>query len=202
MVGIKAVLFDWGGVLIEDPSPGISDFVRKELSLDVDARFQFPDAALEAFQKGIITEQEFWDETGVMLNQKIDSGELSLWRRAFESVYQEKPDVFKWIRALRDRAIKTSVLSNTEIPSVEMLRSMKYDCFDEIIFSCECRMVKPDPEIYKYALDQMSLSAEEVLFIDDKEINVNAARKVGLVAHCLRDLDSLFALASELGLPN
>lgn len=198
---IKTVLFDWGGVLIEDPAPGIIDFVKKELNLDVPIEVHFPDVALEAFQKGIITEREFWDEIGTAFNQTIDSGKSGLWRRAFESVYQEKSGVFGWIEMLRSKSIKTSVLSNTEKPLVEMLQSKGYDCFDDRFFSCECGLIKPDPVIFQFALKKMGRAAGEVLFIDDKEVNVKAAREVGLHAHCFRTLGPLLELAAKLDLP-
>jgi FMN phosphatase YigB (HAD superfamily) len=42
-------------------------------------------------------------------------------------------------------------------------------------------MAKPDPAIYKLALDRLGTRPEETLFIDDKQPNIDAARALGIV---------------------
>lgn len=198
----KAVLFDWGGVLIEDPSPGINRFIHHQLRIDPGKTFHVPELILERFQRGEISETEFWSEVEAQLGLQVDYSGKSLWRTAFESTYQEKTFVFEWIKELRAHGIITAVLSNTEAPAVEMLLSMQYDCFDRTFFSCECGLIKPDVAIYNHALEQLALRPSQVLFIDDKQENIKAAKKLGLNTHWMRNKDSLAETITALGLPD
>lgn len=54
------------------------------------------------------------------------------------------------------------------------------DFFDGVVVSSDVHIIKPDVEIYKYLLDEYGLKAEECLFIDDREENVNGAKKSGM----------------------
>ena len=197
---VKAVLFDWGGVLIDDPTPGITASVKARLGLPAAAEFQLSEDTMKAFQKGEITELRFWELVSDAFPGG-NTGEPGLWREAFESTYREKSQVFAWIERLRAASIRTGALSNTEAPSVEMLFAKGYTCFDHLLFSCECGLVKPEPEIFRYALDKVALKPGEVFFIDDKQLNVDAARGVGIHAHRFVSEAALFAAAAELGLP-
>ena len=49
-----------------------------------------------------------------------------------------------------------------------------------MVISCRIHMVKPDPEIYEYLLNEYGLIAGETVFIDDTDINLNAASKFGI----------------------
>lgn len=198
---IKAVLFDWGGVLIDDPTPGITAVVKTHLGLRQEVDFQFPNDPMKAFQKGEITELEFWEQVLRDFPSEVSPVAPGLWREAFESSYREKPSVFAWIERLRAASIRTGVLSNTEAPSVEMLLAKGYTCFDDMLFSCECGLVKPELKIFQYALGKLGLKPEEVFFIDDKQPNVDAARETGIHAHRFVNEAALFAGAAELGLP-
>ena len=67
--------------------------------------------------------------------------------------------------------------------------------FDGIIVSGDERLLKPDPAIYHLLLDRYGLKAEDCVFIDDSQPNVEAARGVGIHAiHCSEGID----LAAEL----
>lgn len=200
-LAVRVVLFDWGGVLVDDPSPGILEYVKTRLGPGANHGFEFPEEPMKAFQKGWISEKEFWKQVTVDLLPHPGEIQPGLWREAFESIYREKPEVFAWIGRLRAVSIGTSALSNTEAPSVEMLHDKNYDCFDETIFSCDCGWVKPEPEIYQLALGKVECQPGEILFIDDRQANAEAARAAGFKAHRFTSVSELFGVAAELGLP-
>jgi HAD superfamily hydrolase (TIGR01509 family) len=54
--------------------------------------------------------------------------------------------------------------------------------FDVLVWSYQVHMVKPDPSIYRYTLKKLGIRPEETLFLDDKPVNVEAARAVGMKA--------------------
>jgi len=52
--------------------------------------------------------------------------------------------------------------------------------FEVLIFSQEVHLVKPGKEIYQLAIKKTNIKPSEILFIDDKESNVNAAKELGI----------------------
>lgn len=71
---------------------------------------------------------------------------------------------------------------------------------DVIIYSCEVGLAKPDPRIYQLLCDRLAVSPGEVVFLDDRPENVNAARELGIHAllhestsQSIRSLDALLA---------
>lgn len=70
-----------------------------------------------------------------------------------------------------------------------------FDRFRDIVVSGDEKMVKPDPAIYRLALDRFGLKAEEAVFVDDNPDNVAGAAALGI--HAIRFTDEP-ALRSEL----
>ena len=61
------------------------------------------------------------------------------------------------------------------------------DYFDRLYFSCDLRMMKPDPAIFQYVLDAEGLDPAETLFIDDSPRNTEAAARLGIRTMCPRN---------------
>ncbi len=196
---IEAVVFDWGGVIIENPGEGILKFLKK----------QFPgvettgidETIFSDFQKGAFSEAELWKKLGAAESIDLEQYGGSLWRLAFESTYTEKKPIVELAKTLQQQGITTAMLSNTEEPSVVMLMDMKYTCFDHFYFSCSWGLVKPDPAIYYRCIEALDLPAEKMLFIDDKEENIVAAERAGMQGHVMRDYAGLDRRLDELNLP-
>ncbi|XP_046947876.1 bifunctional epoxide hydrolase 2 isoform X2 [Lynx rufus] len=62
--------------------------------------------------------------------------------------------------------------------------------FDFLVESCRIRMAKPDPRIYKFVLDTLNASPNEVVFLDDIGANLEPARDLGMVTILVRDTDT------------
>lgn len=77
---------------------------------------------------------------------------------------------------------KTAILSNLNREFAAYLRA---NCrwikrFDFQVFSAEIGRVKPEPEIFKHCLHLVDFFPEEALFVDDRDSNVDAARREGI----------------------
>lgn len=66
-------------------------------------------------------------------------------------------------------------------------RYFDLDFFDGVVVSSDLHIVKPDLRIYKYLLDKYKLNANECLFIDDRQDNVDGAIKSGMKAHVFKN---------------
>src|SRR3546814_1887701 len=72
--------------------------------------------------------------------------------------------------------------------------------FRDVLVSGEVRLTKPDPAIYRLALERFDLRAETALFVDDRQDNVDSATTLGMRAHLFRDAASLRAGLRAVGL--
>ena len=75
-----------------------------------------------------------------------------------------------------------------------------FDRFRAIVVSGDEKLVKPDPAIYRLALDRFGLRAEEAVFVDDSSANVDAAAALGIHAILFTDAPTLRRELTALGL--
>lgn len=176
---IESVIFDWGGVLIDDPAPGLVHYcagalgVSEEQYIEAYARFEAD------FRKGVISEDSFWAQLCGELNVPKPAV-ASLWGPAFAAVYQPKEDMFSLVSLLHNNGYKTALLSNTEIPAMQYFYQQQYDMFDVLVFSCWEGIKKPERKIYELALERLSSRPNQSVFIDDKPRCIKGAEEVGL----------------------
>ncbi len=176
---IKAIILDWGGVLIENPVPGFMAYCSKYFNVPEKVFIKTASRFYEDFAKGKITENTFWKKVCLCLNVAepfIDS----LLSEAFSSVYSEKDDVISFVSSLKDKGYRIALLSNTETPMVDFFRDKNYGFFDLTVFSCVEGVIKPDKKIYEHTLGKLRVKPHEAVFIDDKEENILAAKDLGM----------------------
>ena len=142
MSEIKAVIFDWGGVLIENPTEGILRYCREVLGIGTGCMLAAYRKLIPYFQEGRISEKEFWK--GVRRRTGAKGGmPASLWLEAFEHSYVEKKDVFSVAHALHGKGCRTGILSNTEKPARPIMERDSYRIFDPLVLSWEVGSAKP-----------------------------------------------------------
>lgn len=198
---IKAVVFDWGGVLIDNPVEEMIRFSARMLRVHPDTlRPPYLQHKL-ALQDGRISEAVFWSYVCGELGIEHPRSP-SLIDQSFRASYREKEDVFALASGLHRRGYKTALLSNTEASSVRFFREKQYPMFDETVFSCMEGVSKPDRKIYLTVLDRLGVRAETVAFIDDSPENVSGAAQTGMEAilfeNASRLRQDLLALSVEM----
>ena len=176
---IESVIFDWGGVLIDDPRPGLLRYCADAFGIALEQYTPVHDSCLDMFHKGLIDEETFWREMARKLDKPTPEAP-SLWSEAFRSAYVLKQEMFSLASSLHDKGYKTALLSNTELPAVEFLHELGYDMFDVLVFSCEEGMMKPDRRIYNLTLERLGSQAEQSIFVDDRPDYIQGAKNVGL----------------------
>lgn len=87
-----------------------------------------------------------------------------------------------WIKELKEKGYHVYVISNfahkAHVDCIEALDFLEE--LDGGILSYQVKLIKPDPEIYRLLCSKYDLKAEECVFIDDLQRNVEAARKEGM----------------------
>ena len=180
---IRAVIFDFGGVLCFPPTP--------QQWQEAAAFAGTTDALQEAFWKHRLEydaggdAREYWTKVAGMLGVGFDERTIQgmIEREiAFWSNFDRR--VFNWANQLRSEGIRTAMLSNLPRPLGERLRAIPgfYDHFDHLTLSYELGVNKPDAAIYRHAIEGLRIQPGEGLFLDDRDDNVEGARAVGLHA--------------------
>lgn len=176
---IRAVLFDWGGVLIENPVSGLRAYIAQALDRpeeDLHAVFQ---DYFQPFQKGLISEPDLWRDVSRRLNVPVPTRK-SLYREAVEQASRARPEVFHLAEILHQKGYKVGLLSNTEAPAMEYFLAQGHTCFDAMVFSCAEHCAKPEPDIYHIACRRLGVQPPDVVFIDDRPDYIQGAVAVGL----------------------
>ena len=188
---IEAVLFDYGGVFTASPFEAV-----EEVGREMGAR---PGQAMEIIFGPYDRDTDHpW--------HKLERGELSLeeTRQAILLLGKDhglETDIFHFlaamgsgtgireafvqlVRDLRAAGFKTGIVTNNVVEFREhWKRTMPMEeLFDSVVDSSEVGLRKPDPAIYRHALDDIGVPAERTLFLDDFEGNIEAARSTGMHA--------------------
>jgi epoxide hydrolase-like predicted phosphatase len=181
---IRAIVFDMGGVLVRNmvPEPRVRLAEKHNLTpmgLE-DLIFGNPAAALAT--RGEAKTLELWEHVRTTLN--LDSRDLPAFIQTFWSSDRLDEELVDFIRTLRPR-YKTGLLSNAWDDTRASLNA-RYphlmEIFDVSVFSAEVKLAKPDPRIYHWIMDQLGVTPEETIFVDDFIENVEAASALGMQA--------------------
>ncbi len=189
---LTGLIVDWGGVLTTGLEPSMQAWAEVE-GIDVSdftavmgKWFGPQEAAMSAInpvhllERGELQVTDFEQQLAHGLSQRIQR-EVSadgLIDRMM-SHFTHAHDMTALVRRARDANIKTALLSNSwgnTYPD-HLFDGM----FDAIVISGEVGMRKPDPQIFRYTLDQLNLAASDCVFVDDLRHNVDAAIGLGIV---------------------
>jgi len=184
-LALRAVIFDYGMVLTGQPSAEAHDAMLRITGLPNDQFEAIYWADRHAYDEGKLTGLQFWQN--IVRDAKLDLDaatidELNQWDARMWTT--QNPAMLAWQLQLKQHGIRTAILSNmgdTVLANIER----EFDWlprFDVLVWSYQHKMAKPEPAIYRLALERLGTQPEETLFIDDKQANIDAARALGIVS--------------------
>jgi putative hydrolase of the HAD superfamily len=184
-IKISAVLFDYGMVLSSVPEELHWRQLEQVLSVE-QAGFQ---AAYwkyrDAYDRGALSAHTYWETVARDLDKPIDAVVLSALIDADTNVWtQPNVEMMEWAAILNRAGIKTGILSNIG-DAMEIGVRGRFPALDDFThhtFSHRLGIAKPDAGIYRHAVEGLGVPAGEILFVDDREENILAARAAGMVA--------------------
>ena len=191
---IKAIIFDFGGVMEPNYDPKIHAALAKHLKVSLPAFRAANTSVYSQFEKGKISEYEYWKRVLKKLKVNDPKRLTGLWTKAYGNP-KGWASSYSLVKTLK-RNYQVALLSNVTRPiAVLNSRNKRYALFHQKILSCYVHARKPEQRIYAYGLRKLRCLARESIFIDNLAINVRGARKAGIDSIQFR---SLFQLKKEL----
>ncbi|WP_293911739.1 HAD family phosphatase [Deinococcus sp.] len=199
---IRAVLFDRDDTLsVTDPAvyQAAADWVAGRFGLDAGLVHrallrQWHEAfgnwwALRTLEDERVFWRRYGRELGGALGLSDVQGEAIVAQFPYQAFMKAAPGARELLRTLRSRGLKIGVLSNT-LPDIwpTLHATALGEYVDVALSSCALGIHKPDPAAFELAAQALGVGADAVLFLDDKQENVDAARQVGMTA-ALVDLE-------------
>ncbi len=177
------IIFDFGGVLLrtEDRAPRtqLAEFLG--LTYEALDEIVFGSQSARLASVGKLSAEQHWLAVASQLNWPPE--EIPALQRAFWGGDQLDEDLITLLRSLRtsNGRYRTALLSNAWDDLRAGLERYWHiaDAFDHIFISAELGLAKPDPEIYTRVQTHLEAPPESIIFVDDFQQNIEAARAAG-----------------------
>ncbi len=207
-MAIENIIFDFGGVILDiDPQLTINELVK--LGYHSKEKLNSKDFYLNVirkFERGIYTPEIFRDKLRDYLQLELTDQQVDdAWNALLFDIPRERIEVIEKVK----KNYPIFLLSNSnEIHYDLYVRDLQlrfgYREFDELFnksyFSFDLHMCKPDPDVYSFVIYQEHLNPAHTLFVDDREENLEGARKVGLRTYLLAEPERIRDIFDENGL--
>ena len=202
---IKNIVFDVGGVLV--------DFCYMEYM----RKLGFPEEVCKEFESDIILSQ-LWndmdkgdllmDEAKIKFKARLREmyrpcdREVDLFVENIKGIVKEYDYAEPLLQRLKDSGYKVYILSNypKDLSDLHWKDFKFLPVADGYIISAYERIVKPDEKIYRLLTERFGVNLSESVFIDDRQINIDAAEKLGMQAILFRDHDTLISEFEKKGI--
>ena len=185
------VVLDLGGVLLRPEGPAAE--LARVLGVDVEAVLAPYWRHRDAYDRGG-PPGEFWGalrrdlaEAGLQVadvpDDELDHVDASRWAQLADGSAELLAD-------LERAGTVTAVLSNAPASLARTVRAADWSrAFSELVFSCDLGRMKPEPEVYEDVERRTGRAPQELLFFDDRPVNVDGALQRGWQAHLWAGLE-------------
>lgn len=206
---IKNIIFDFGGVIYDiDHEKTKNAFVNLGISnFDELYGHTIQTGLFEDFEIGLISPSEFRESIRKHIPNSTSDEEIDIaWNALLTGFKFERFDMLEKTR----QHYRLFLLSNTnQIHYQQFIAELKqqnrYDLFNQLFeklyFSHQIGIRKPDAKIFNYVLSDNQIIPEETVFIDDYDLNISAAKNIGLKGVSLKpnqDVCDLFTIDGRL----
>lgn len=180
---IKTIIFDLGKVIVDYDHSKIIRRIAERSNYGEDEIKEriFSTSLVYGYDTGKISSQEFFEEVKREFDVRMDFEEFTdVWTCTFDL----KPILSEEFIESLSKKYRLIVLSDTNELHFEFIEKnfpiMRF--FDDYVLSYKCGFAKPQSEIFRIAIEKAECKAEECLFTDDREVNIQSAADTGINA--------------------
>jgi putative hydrolase of the HAD superfamily len=181
----RVVVFDYGEVISLEPSAADREALVAIAGVDGEVFWPSYWGHRDGLDRGTISVPEYWkliaDETGAEWSAATVQ---RLWALDFTSWISVEPGTIDLIAELHAGGTRVALLSNAGFDFAGPFRySPMAQFFERMFVSAEMDNIKPDPAIYLEVAHDLGITPEQMVFIDNKKINTDAAAELGATVH-------------------
>jgi putative hydrolase of the HAD superfamily len=203
MAKIKAIVVDYGGVLVEAPSnPENVARIAQEIGIDAtrlkDGVYGKNRALWNRAKLGLISEADHWIE--VEKNLQLPANRVQWIKAQFFECPSVHDEFVHFLKRLH-RKYSLAILSNA-IPvfSQTWVQLGFTDLFDVMINSSLVKLAKPNPEIYELTTQRLNIPSNACIFVDDQAKNLETAAHLGFqVVHYVDAIQAIETITKLIG---
>ena len=200
MSDVRAIFFDVGGVLLTN---GWDRFSRREACRHFDLDWEdFQDRhefVADAFERGEMTLDTYLERTVFYRDRSFDRGAFVEFMRAQSQPKEDSLAVLAELSGSGRYLLATLNNESRELNEYRIERFGLRDHFSMFLSSCYLGARKPEPDIYRMAIDISQQSAEHCVFVDDRELNLECAVLAGMTPVHFDDAAGLRAKLGGVG---
>ena len=160
-------------------------------------------APRRAYDRGTHTGEAYWLEVGKQAGLELEPTQIAALVEADTALWtQPNQPMIDWAQRLQTAGTKTGILSNLgDAMMTGVLENFPWLAqFDLLLWSHTLLLAKPEAEIYRHAAEGLHIAPAEILFVDDREDNIEGAIAGGMQAICYVDQGSFEAKMEARGL--
>lgn len=182
---VSAVLFDFGKVLSGPPNAQVWAQMQQVSGLSAETLDRVYWLPRDEYDRGGLNSNTYWNEVAREAGTAFDLATVAHLTALDVELWTEMNEpMIAWVHALHHAGIRTGILSNIGDAMAAGIRN-KFDWisgFHHAVWSHELLLRKPDPAIYAVAAAGLATPPAEILFLDDKPENIDAAVAFGMQA--------------------
>lgn len=196
----RVLLFDYGEVISFSPSPEDRAELVRTAGVDAEAFWPSYDRHRDELDRGDLDIAGYWARIAADTGTSFDPALVQqLWAIDFRSWITVNPTTVQILDELHAGATRIALLSNAGFDFGSLFRYAPFGrYFEKVFVSAELNLLKPEPEIYLHAITELGITAEQLVFIDNKSINTDAAAALGITVHHFTGADGLREFVTSL----
>lgn len=196
----RVVVFDYGEVISRAPSPRDRDELLAVAGVDAEPFWSSYWAHRDALDQGSLSVPAYWALIAGEVGANWRPSEVQrLWSADFRSWISVEPGTVDLLAELHDGGTRLALLSNAGFDFVSPFTFSPMGAFFERVFvSAELDAIKPDPAIYLEIVGELGITVEQLVFIDNKSVNTDAAEALGATVHHFTGVDGLRRFLADL----
>jgi len=176
------IIFDLGGVVVTWEPDAIIARVFEDSGIRAKVRSEvFRHADWLELDRGVLPQADAVARAAARTG--LSESEIEKLFRTVPPSLVAIPETVDLLYRLRARGHRLYVLSNMHFAFIEHLETTYtfWEVFEGGVISCRIHLIKPEPEIYSHLLREYALNEAETVFIDDTEVNLEAAARFGIL---------------------
>ena len=198
---ITTLFLDIGGVLLSNGwDPAFRRKAAEKFHLDIAEMEDRHGLIFFTYEEGKITIDEYLDKVVFYTRRDFTYTEFKDFMYTFSTPYLEMIAFIKKIKLQYN--LKIIAVSN-EVRELNTYRINTFklnEIFDFFVSSCYVHLRKPDPAIFRLALDGAQVPLDEIVYIDDVQMFVDVATDMGIKSICHKNYLSTAQALAQFGL--